>query len=192
MQRIRERYRYARRGYRSLGDLLIATVEQAAQVQDIVPPRDLQLELLLRQRVDGFSPQSFLSELSSRAQVNLAWDREQLPRSMPVPLGLVSVEGETSFADADAAMDELGLERIVSFDPFAVTVLRLCHGLSLAAIPHFQAYESDFLALSVTERSPLAIAPQALSRTGEYCLDGEAPYGPGPAEAGEEAADDDA
>lgn len=164
---ISERYAYVRR-YTSLGDLLIATIGHMAQVRDIVPPAELRIERLLREKVDGFSSESFLAELTARAQVDLAWDREKLHASMPVPLGLISVERDTSFPDSTGAMDDLDLRRVVSLDPFAVTVVHLCHGFGLDAIPHFHAYRRHWMAMSKDARSPLAVTPYALSETGEY------------------------
>lgn len=168
LDEIAERFRTVRRGRRSLAELLAETVAQAAQARDIVPPDDLRIELLLRQKVKDFSPASFLADLCSRGQINLAWDREVLPRHLPVLCGLVSLETDASLLDAAGTMAELGLRRAVSFHPLSVTVVQMCHGLSVAAIPHYQAYGEDFQAVGEERRSALAIAPVALSRAGEY------------------------
>jgi len=164
LDEIAERYASARRDRRSLAQLLADTVAHAAEVYDIVPPEDLRIELLLQERVRDFSPSSFLADLCSRAQVDLAWDRERLPESLPLPTGLVSVETEGSLAGSAGVMDELGLRRVVSFNPLSVTVVQMCHGLSMAAIPHFEAYREDFRASDQVRRSRLAIAHAVLGR----------------------------
>jgi len=164
------RYRRVRSRFASLKDLMLAALEAAIRVQDMHLPPD-RLEHLLRERTPHFDPWPFLTGLDARAQLALNWTQEQLPRGLPIDIGLLSLEETTSFAGASTVMAELKLRPVVSLDPYAVTVLRLCHGLSLDAVPHFQTYREDAQAvIDEGKRQELVLARGLLWKDGQEYL----------------------
>lgn len=162
-------YRQVTEKYASLGDLILATVGRFAdQVGDIVPSPDLKITTLVQERIPGFTPRTFLADLSQRAQVMLNWEPEDIQRGMPIPLDLVSTQEATRFTPFLPAATEQELRAVSSFDPFAMTILRLRYGLRLSAVPRLRACEDAFRALGDGERADLVVAKQSLSEDGDY------------------------
>lgn len=157
------------RTYYSLGDLILSAIERfASRCEDISPPADMQIEKLMRSRLPDFTPQKFLNELQSRTRPMLRWDDEVLDSNLPIQIELLSIDEPVYSQELAQKADEIQIYPVSSLDPFAITCLRLVHGLSMNAVPHYSIYKNDFIEIGPTDRDKLAIIKSALSPTGDY------------------------
>lgn len=155
--------------YYSLGDLLLGVIERhAGRLRELVPPEDLKIEPLLRERLPAYNPNAFLTELRGRTQPMLKWDDEALAPGLPIQLELLAIEQPIHSEDVAPLAQSLKLRPVASLDPFAITCLRLVHGIRLDAVPHFEVYARDFRDVGPTRRAQLALVPAALTEVGDY------------------------
>ena len=166
---IADRYPEVPEKYQSLGDLLFTAVRRIAeQAGEITPPADLQIANLLSDKVPGYTPRTFLADLSRRAQPTLNWDPEELEESMPVPVDLiVMAQGPDSPTLIEAAR-ERRLSAALSSDPFSISIVELRHGIPIRAVLQFAVYRRAFLQLTGTDRERLVVIRQGLEPDGEY------------------------
>jgi len=175
--------------YYSLGDLLLNVIGRyTSRLEPLKLSRDLQIERLLHEKIEDYTPRTFLAELRGRTQPLLRWDDEHLARGMPTALEVLALDEPAHSEELAPFAETLKLQPVSSLDPFAITCLRVVHGLRLQAIPHFDVYAGDFRALGPGEQVDLALTPEALSSTGTY-LEKPEPARSAEDLAGEEASD---
>jgi hypothetical protein len=166
---IQNRYQEVIQKYTSLGDLLFTAVRRIAeQAGEITPPVDLQIANLLSDKIPGYTPRTFLADLSRRAQPTLNWDLEELEPAMPVPADLVVMEQYPDSLRLVEVARERRLSAASSSDPFSISIVGLRHGIPIGAVPQFAVYKRTFLQLTSADRQRLVLFAKSLEPSGEY------------------------